>query len=89
MQKLFYAIAVFGAIAVGVINASLLWILFLALFNLNGILLNPVIFGRMQNQINDRELSEVAKTLISTYAYGVFMLSLVYGVGRLIGWLIY
>ena len=88
MQKLFYAIAFFGAVAVGVIDASPLWILLIALFNFFGTFLNPRLSGRMQNQIDKGELGEVTKTFISTYIFGVFLVSLYYGVGVLIGWLI-
>jgi len=92
MPKLFNVIAGFGAIAVGVIGASPLWILLLALFNFFGTFLNPAISGKMQKQIDNatdkEELGEVTKTFISTYILGVFLVSLYYGVGLLIGWLI-
>ena len=92
MQKLFYAIAFFGAVAVGVIDASPLWIRLIALLNFFGIFLNPVLSSRMQNQIDKatdkEELGGVTNTFISSYIYSVFLVSLYYGVGLLIGWLI-
>ena len=87
MKILFNGIAVFGAILVGVQNAQLFWLFLLALLILNSVLLNPYIFGKMQEQIKDRELIEVTKTLFSTYIYGVFLVGIFYGVGRLFGWL--
>tara|TARA_B100000795_G_C22340209_1_gene264720 strand:- start:119 stop:388 length:270 start_codon:yes stop_codon:yes gene_type:complete len=87
MKILFNGLAVFGAIVVGLQNAHLFWLLLLALLILNSILLNPFIFGKIQEQIKDGEIGDVAKTLFSTYIYGVFLVGVFYGIGRLFVWL--
>ena len=92
MQNLNYVITGFGAIVVGVIDASPLWIIILASFSFFSTLLNPALSGIMENQIDkttDKEvLYKATKTFISTYIFVVFLVSLYYGVGLIIGWLI-
>lgn len=88
MTKLFNLIAGLGAIAVGVIGANPLWILILTLFNLFGTFLNPALYFKMKRRIHNRELKEVLSSLLWTYIFGVFLVSLYYVFGRLVGWLI-
>jgi len=88
MTKLFNVIAGFGAITVGIIGANIFWIPLLALFNFIGTYLKPETFMRTKRKIIKGQLTEQLGTFMSVYLFGVIMVSIYYGFGRLIGWLI-
>jgi len=86
-MNILFVIAGFGSVAVGYIGANPLWILLLALVSFFGTFLNPFVVDKMQSLI-DNDIGEATRRFLWTYVSGVFIVSLYYGIGALVGWLI-